>query len=162
MVSRLRSVPRRAASLCSVTHSALAKAQAAHSARPMPSSHSGPALSLARKRAGTSRANSRPSRIRPISQALRRVGGGPPSAQLSRARMIGKVLAASRARATGMRATAEYRQRLWMAISRPSSSCQRQVPGGRRSGCRCQARRAASTSRVTPERQRIASSTPVP
>src|SRR5690606_8516573 len=62
----------------------------------------------------------------------------------------------------GIRATAEYRHRLCTAISSPSSSCQRPLPAGSRQDWRCTSSRVASTRKVSPERNRMASMTPAP
>ncbi|MNL37708.1 hypothetical protein D3C87_1598680 [compost metagenome] len=93
---------------------------------------------------------------------MRAVGLGPPSAQVSNASRMGNTLATSSASATGTRATAEYRHRLWVAISKPNSNCQRQAPDGKRRDWRCQRTNAANTNNVPPERIRIASNTPAP
>ncbi len=98
----------------------------------------------------------------PINAAVRAVGRGPPSAQVSKASRIGNTLPTNSANATGTRATAEYRHRLWAPINSPSANCQRHAPGGRRKLCRCQSTIAANTSSVPPERSKIASSTPAP
>ncbi len=135
---------------------------AAPNASITPVSHSGPTVSLLLKRVGTSSTNTSPIRITPIKAAVRALGRDPPSAQVSSASRIGKTFATSSATATGMRATAEYRHRLCVAINRPSSNCQRHAPGARRIFCRCQITRPASTTSVPPERMRIASSTPAP
>ena len=93
--------------------------------------------SLAERRPGTSSTNTSPSRIKPINVAVRAVGLGPPSAQVSNASRMGNTLATSSASATGTRATAEYRHRLCAVIRRPNSNCQRQAPAGRRRLCLC-------------------------
>ena len=75
---------------------------------------------------------------------------------------MGKVLTSSRAMTTGRRATAEYRLTLCRVINSPTTSCQRQAPGGSQKRFFCSTNRLSRITQATPERINTASSSPVP
>ena len=106
-----------------VRNSAVANAAALLSAKAMPAPIVAGAMAAAPAtgpaRPATSRASARPSNASGMAANARRTACSAPAAHEISPSISAKVLNASSASATGIRATAEYRHRLWTATSRP-------------------------------------------
>ena len=107
MVRNVRSLPSTSLSQREVKNSAVAKVTAAPTAKPTPAPISAQRPEKSPLAPNTSRARASPISATGIAIRARGPGRSLPAAQDMSENIIGKVLKASRASATGMRATAE-------------------------------------------------------